>query len=53
MQSVFCTRRTQFISDKNGIRIDSDQQFENGKLSLFVEEYEVLILPSIPWLLSP
>uniref|UniRef100_A0A671X2L5 RNA helicase n=1 Tax=Sparus aurata TaxID=8175 RepID=A0A671X2L5_SPAAU len=27
--------RTQFISDKNGIRIDSDQHFENGKLSLF------------------
>ncbi|XP_073326824.1 putative helicase mov-10-B.2 [Pagrus major] len=35
--------RTQFISDKNGIRIDSDQQFENGKLSLFVEECECVV----------
>uniref|UniRef100_A0A671WXE7 RNA helicase n=1 Tax=Sparus aurata TaxID=8175 RepID=A0A671WXE7_SPAAU len=35
--------RTQFISDKNGIRIDSDQHFENGKLSLFVEECESVV----------
>ncbi|KAM8753802.1 putative helicase mov-10-B.1 [Acanthopagrus schlegelii] len=35
--------RTQFISDKNGIRIDSNQQFENGKLSLFVEECESVV----------
>uniref|UniRef100_A0A671X321 RNA helicase n=1 Tax=Sparus aurata TaxID=8175 RepID=A0A671X321_SPAAU len=45
IQSIFCTHRTQFISDKNGIRIDSDQHFENGKLSLFVEECEVLMFP--------
>uniref|UniRef100_A0A3Q3WG00 RNA helicase n=1 Tax=Mola mola TaxID=94237 RepID=A0A3Q3WG00_MOLML len=38
------TDRTQFISDKNGIRINSDALFEDGKLRLCVDEFEVLIL---------
>ncbi|XP_056278748.1 putative helicase mov-10-B.2 [Pseudoliparis swirei] len=29
--------RAQFISDKHGVCIDSDHQFENGKLSLLVD----------------
>lgn len=39
----FCPPRAQFISDKNGISINSDLQFENGKLRLCVEEFEVLM----------
>ncbi|XP_035512110.1 putative helicase mov-10-B.1 [Morone saxatilis] len=37
------TDRTQFISDKNGIRIISDYEFENGKLCLHVDECECLV----------
>uniref|UniRef100_A0AAQ4QKQ1 RNA helicase n=2 Tax=Gasterosteus aculeatus aculeatus TaxID=481459 RepID=A0AAQ4QKQ1_GASAC len=38
------TDRAQFISDKNGVCIDSDHQFENGKLCLRVERsYECLV----------
>nr|XP_046252029.1 putative helicase mov-10-B.1 isoform X1 [Scatophagus argus] len=35
--------RAQLISAKNGIRINSDPQFENGKLCLLVEECECLV----------
>lgn len=41
--SSFCTHRAQFISDKHGIRINSDYEFDNGKLCLRVDEYEVLM----------
>uniref|UniRef100_A0A3Q3W9K6 RNA helicase n=1 Tax=Mola mola TaxID=94237 RepID=A0A3Q3W9K6_MOLML len=37
------TDRTQFISDKNGIRINSDALFEDGKLRLCVDEFECVI----------
>nr|WGG62726.1 MOV10 [Lateolabrax japonicus] len=37
------TDRAQFISDKHGICINSDHQFENGKLSLRVDEYECVV----------
>ncbi|XP_060912677.1 putative helicase mov-10-B.2 isoform X2 [Labrus mixtus] len=32
------TNRTQFISDKRGVRINSDHEFDNGTLSLRVDE---------------
>ncbi|KAM3618064.1 uncharacterized protein V6R79_014760 [Siganus canaliculatus] len=37
------TNRTHFISDKQGICIHSDHQFENGKLCLSVDECESVV----------
>ncbi|XP_070695391.1 putative helicase mov-10-B.2 [Pempheris klunzingeri] len=37
------TDRAHFISDKHGVHISSDHQFENGKLCFSVEEFECVV----------